>query len=429
MSPTLGPLHSLPFLLLGSTALLAVPIVASSQEVAMEPQGASVVSSLPQVPVAFPEAWSRLSAELRDTLQASGMVGSSWAFVKDGAVVARETFGFAELETGRRVDEATIFHWASITKTLTGIAIMQLRDRGRLTLDDPILHYVPELREVHNPFGPMEGITLRQLLSHSAGFRNSTWPWGGGEPWHPHEPTRWEQLVAMMPYTEILFPPGSRYAYSNPGIVFLGQVIARLSGEEWEVYVEKNILRPLGMHRSYFDYTPHHLLKDRSNNYSVRDGVPTPGGLDFDTGITVSNGGLNSPMGDMARYLAFLTGAGSHEERALHRVVLERSSLEEMWREVVPVEETPTLRESMGLCFFLLDVEGARYPGHTGSQKSFQSFIYVDPSARTGAMAVFNTTGVGPGETARPATRSILNQLRERMFAEIFPLFQGAEQP
>ncbi len=95
----------------------------------------------------------------------------------------------------------------------------------------------------------MEEITIRHLLSHSSGFRGSTWPWGGGEAWHPHEPTRWEQLVAMMPYTEILFPPGSRYAYSNPGIVFLGQVIERLSGEEWEVYVEKNILRPLGMHR------------------------------------------------------------------------------------------------------------------------------------------------------------------------------------
>jgi CubicO group peptidase (beta-lactamase class C family) len=426
-----SPARPAPFhpLLLGLAVLFALPSPASSQEAAREARGAAVPPSPPQVPAAFPEAWTRLSDELRDTLEASGMVGSSWAFVKDGVVVARETFGFADLETGRRVDEATIFHWASITKTLTGIAIMQLRDRGRLKLDDPILHYVPELREVHNPFGPLESITLRHLLSHSSGFRNSTWPWGGGEPWHPHEPTRWEQLVAMMPYTEILFPPGSRYAYSNPGIVFLGQVIERLSGEEWEVYVEKNILRPLGMRHSYFDYTPYHLLKDRSNNYSVREGVPTPGGPDFDTGITVSNGGLNAPLGDMARYLAFLTDAGTEEERALHRVVLERSSLEEMWREVVSVEETPALRESMGLCFFLVDVGGVRYPGHTGSQKSFQSFIYVDPSARTGAIAAFNTTGAGPGETARPATRTILNQLRERMFAEIFPLFRGLEQP
>ncbi len=293
-----------------------------------------------QNPGEFQSTWTRVSAELRDTLEASGMVGSSWAFLEGGRVLAQETFGFADLESGRLVDESTIFHWGSITKTLTGIAILQLRDRGLLTLDDPILRYVPELARVHNPFGPMEGITLRHLLSHSSGFRNGTWPWGGGEEWHPHEPTRWEQLVAMMPYTEILFPPGSRYSYSNPGIVFLGQVIERLSGEEWEVYVEKNILRPLDMHRSYFDYTPYHLLPYRSNNYSVTGGVPTANGLDFDTGITVSNGGLNAPLGDMALYLAFLTDAGTLEQKARYDQVLGRASLEEMWVEEVPVGDT-----------------------------------------------------------------------------------------
>ena len=413
-----------PLPLLALAASLALHVTALAQErVATGPTASRPVAAS-QTPPAFPAAWDRLSAELRDTLQASGMVGSSWAFLRGGEVVAMETFGFADLETGRPVDEATIYHWGSITKTLTGIAIMQLRDRGRLDLDDSILHYVPELREAHNPFGPMEAITLRHLLSHSAGFRNSTWPWGGGEPWHPHEPTRWEQLVAMMPYTEVLFLPGSRYSYSNPGIVFLGQVIERLSGDDWEVYVEKNILRPLDMRRSYFDHTPHHLLKDRSNNYSVRDGVPTAGGLDFDTGITVSNGGLNAPLGDLALYLAFLTDAGTPDQRDMYRQVLGRASLEEMWKEVVPVEETATLRESMGLCFFLEDFRGVRYVGHTGSQKSFQAFVYIDPVARTGAMAAFNSTGAGPEATARPATRTILNQLRERMFAEIFPLFR-----
>lgn len=378
----------------------------------------------PQAQEAFSRRWQALSSDLRDTLEASGMVGSSWAFVRNGEIVALETYGFADLETHRPVDEATIYHWGSVTKTLTGIAIFQLRDRGLVDLDDPILKYVPELREVHNPYGPMEAITLRHLLSHSAGFRAATWPWGGGEDWHPHEPTRWEQLVAMMPYTEILFPPGSRYSYSNPGIVFLGQVVERLSGEEWEVYVEKNILRPLDMRRSYFDYTPYHLLKDRSNNYTVRDGVATANGLDFDTGITVSNGGLNAPLGDMATYLAFLTGAGSAEERAVYEGVLRRSSLEEMWQEEVPVSEEGRLRESMGLCFFLEDYGGARYVGHTGSQKAFQAFIYIDPVARAGALAAFNSTGVSRDGPPRPATREILNRLRERMFAEIFPLFR-----
>ncbi len=377
-----------------------------------------------QLPSSFQESWARISTELRDSLESEDMVGASWAFVRGGEVVAMETFGFADLETNRMVDKATIYHWGSITKTLTGIAILQLRDRGLLGLDDPILRYVPELREVHNPFGSMEDITLRHLLSHSSGFRGATWPWGGEKEWHPHEPTRWEQLVAMMPYTEILFPPGSRYSYSNPGVVFLGQVIERLSGEEWEVYVEKNILRPLGMDRSYFDFTPYHLLPDRSNNYFVIDGVPGANGLDFDTGITVSNGGLNAPLGDMAAYLAFLTDSGSEEDRADYGTVLSRGSLEEMWVEELPIQEAGGLRESMGLAFFLEEYGGGRHVGHTGSQKAFVSFIYIDPLARTGVVAAFNSTGL-PGEgPARPATRVILNRLREQMFEQLFPLFR-----
>ena len=377
-----------------------------------------------QLPGGFASAWDGLSLSLRDTLEASGMVGASWAFLREGEVLAHETFGFADLETGRRVDEATIYHWGSITKTLTGISIMQLRDRGLLSLDDPILRYVPELRVVHNPFGSMEEITIRELLSHSAGFRGATWPWGGGEDWHPHEPTEWAQIVAMLPYTEILFPPGSRYSYSNPGIVFLGQVIERLTGEDWEVYVEKNILRPLGMHRSYFDITPYHLLKDRSNNYTVREGVPEANGLDFDTGITVSNGGLNAPIGDMARYLAFLVDAGDDATREGYSIVLPRGSLEEMWEEVVPVAETGGLRESMGLCFFLEDYGGHRYVGHTGSQKAFLSFFYIDPELETAAIAAFNSNGTAGDGVFRPDTRRILHNLREGVFREIFPLFQ-----
>jgi CubicO group peptidase (beta-lactamase class C family) len=377
-----------------------------------------------QVPREFDAAWSHLSGELRDTLEASGMVGASWAFLRNGEILAHEAFGSADLETGRKVDEATIYHWGSITKTLTGIAIMQLRDRGLLSLDDPIVRFVPEIRAVHDPFGPVEEITLRHLLSHSAGFRGPTWPWGGGEDWHPHEPTEWGQIVAMLPYTEILFPPGSRYSYSNPGIVFLGQVIERLTGEDWEIHVEKNILRPLEMHRSYFDHTPYFLLGDRSNNYTVRDGVPEANGLDFDTGITVSNGGLNAPIPDMARYLAFLLDAGDDATRRRYRAVLPRASLEEMWEVVVPVGEAGELRESMGLCFFLEDYGGRRYVGHTGSQKAFLSFFYLDPVARTAAIAAFNSDGAAEDASPRPPTRQILNRLREEMFREIFPLFR-----
>ena len=158
------------------------------------------------------------------------------------------------------MDAETAYNWASITKTLTAIAILQLRDRGQLSLDDPAVRYVPELRQVHDAFGPVDDITIRHLLTHSAGFRNPTWPWDCDDAkdcdWQPFEPTKWAQVAAMLPYTHVAFKPGSRWSYSNLGYVFLGQIIERLSGDDFEVYIDKNILKPLGMTASYFDRAP-----------------------------------------------------------------------------------------------------------------------------------------------------------------------------
>lgn len=365
----------------------------------------------------FEDRWAEVGELWRTRIADEGVVGSSLAFMADGEVLAFETHGMADEASGRAVTEETIYHWASITKTFTGIAVLQLRDRGLLRLDDRIVDYVPELTQVHDPKGYLERITVRHLLSHSAGFRASTFPWGGQEDWHPHEPTSWSQIVAMLPYTTLQFAPGERFSYSNPGIVFLGQVIERVTGDDWEVYVDKNILKPLGMTRSYFDVTPYHLLAHRSNNYVVSRGVRDAQGLDFDTGITVSNGGLNAPVPDMARYLAFLTG--SVEPGSDQASVLERSSLEEMWELQVPFAEGGG---GLGLTYFLLDHEGRRYVGHTGGQKAFISFFYLDPATGAAAIAAFNT--LGTDEDPRPDTRQILADVRTALFDRVFPLFQ-----
>lgn len=375
---------------------------------------------------AFRRVWNRLAASYRSMLRDEGIVGGSLMFIGDGGILAEEFYGLADIGENRPVDENTIYHWASITKTFTGIAVMQLRDRGLLSLDDSLIDYLPELKPVHHPFGELREITIRHAMSHSAGFRAPTWPWGGDKPWHPHEPGTWEQLVSMMPYTEILFEPGSRYSYSNPAIVFLGRIIEKLTGEDYEVYVEKNILRPLGMSMSYFDHTPYHLLKHRSNNYTVIDGKPEANGPDFDTGITVSNGGLNAPLTDMVRYVAFLLGVEGDEAC---ETILKRSSLEEMWRPIHPTEaadaDIPDFTESMALTFFIHNNTETRYIGHTGSQKSFRLFFYIHPETRTGVIAGFNTIGQAEeGEEPKPDTDALLRAIRGRVFNDIFPLFQ-----
>ncbi len=384
-------------------------------------------SAFAAVPGDFNPAWARFETAFSDLMKEEPMVGGAVWFFHDGRPSAKVLYGMADLVEKRRVDENTIFHWGSVTKTLTGIAILQLRDRGLLDLDDPVVRYLPELRKVHNRYGDMGTITLRHVMTHSAGFRAGTWPWGTGEPWQPFEPTEWEQLVAMFPYTQIEFEPGSRFSYSNPAILFLGQIIEILAGEDYEVYVDKNIFKPLGMHRSYFDRTPYHLLPFRSNNYTVRDGVPTANGLDFDTGITVSNSGLNAPISDLGLYVAFLMGDPARQ--AEYDRILKRPSLEEMWEPRLPMtdpvaETAGNSRESIGLIFFVSERNGMKLVGHTGSQAAFQSFLYVDTRAKTAAVAAFNTDGVEKDGVRRPDARKVLTRVREQLFEDIFPLFQ-----
>jgi CubicO group peptidase (beta-lactamase class C family) len=259
-------------------------------------------------------------------------------------------------------------------------------------------------------------------MSHSAGFRNPTWPWGGDKAWHPYEPTRWDQVVAMLPYTEILFEPGSRYSYSNPGIIFLGRVIEQLSGEDFEVYVDKNILKPLGMTRSYFDLTPYHLLADRANNYEVRNGRAEPNGLDFDTGITTSNGGLNAPVSDMAKYFGFLLGQGPGATGPVP--VLARASLEEMWKPVLPASDSEAMGDSIGLSFFVKRSGPVRLIGHTGSQRGFRAFFYLHPETGTGMVAAFNTAAADERPGNHPDTGAIREGIVALIVTRLLPLFR-----
>src|SRR5690606_5779708 len=112
-------------------------------------------------PRGFAAAWAKVARAFREAAQAEGTVGAGLYVLHDGELLRAEHFGKADLESNRAVDADTIYHWASITKTLTAVAVMQLRDRGRLSLEDPITRYLPEVRAVHNPYGSMDEITLR----------------------------------------------------------------------------------------------------------------------------------------------------------------------------------------------------------------------------------------------------------------------------
>jgi CubicO group peptidase (beta-lactamase class C family) len=361
---------------------------------------------VPQLAVAqAAPGWDQFTKLFQAYVDSDKVVGASAMLVRDGKIVGRYDTGFQDRAAGVRVDSQTIYHWGSITKALTAISIMQLRDRGKLSLDDKIVRWVPELRQMHDPYGMMDSITIRMLLSHTAGFQDPTWPYGNNQPWEPFEPTTWNQLVAMMPYQQLLFRPGERFSYSNPGFIYLARVVEAISGDPWDAYVQKNIFAPLHLDRSYFRSTPYFLAAHRSHNYYVRRDSSSgtsagaklvDNGADFDPGITSPNGAWNAPLGDLAKYVAFLTNAMvPGATRPLYDVVLSRASLEEMWKPGQPMGQhgpDGKLNEWMGLSFFVLDRSGRRILGHTGSQAGFRSFFYFDPVSKLGVIAAFNTT-------------------------------------
>ena len=222
--------------------------------------------------------------------------------------------------------------------------------------------------------------------------------------------------------------PGSKFSYSNLGIIFLGRVIESLSGDDYEVYVDKNIFKPLEMHRSYFDATPYHLLKNRSASYFAKEGKVTPARFDADTGITVSNGGLNSPMPDMVKYITFLTG--DVRRQAIYDQVLKRSSLEEMFQPQISIASSEMVepqgqnrKDSMGLSFFIEDNYGQHFIGHSGSQNGFIAHFYLRPDTRTAYIIAFNTHATATEKDSSQDTRRLDREIKDYLFQNVFPLF------
>lgn len=243
----------------------------------------------------------------------------------------------------------------------------------------------------------------------------------------------------MLPYTHVAFRPGTQWSYSNLGYVFLGQIIERLSGDDFEVYIDKNILRPLGMTRSYFDRSPYFLESHVSASYLRAGDKLTEQPFNFDTGITTSNSGLKAPIADMVKYLRFLIGGSANP---VYDFVLKRSSLEEAWTGVLPVAEQGTTSTAytkgapkMGLGFFVLNLSGHRYVYHDGDQGGFSSEMFLDPARHAAGILAVNTTdteapapsaALHPQSNTEPDPRTDLRlRLRQELIDHVFPSFAG----
>ena len=181
---------------------------------------------------------------------------------------------------------------------------------------------------------------------------------------------------------------------------------------------------PLGMHRSYFDTTPYHLLKYKGQSYFLKNGQLTPAHPDINTGITVSNGGLKAPFPDMVKYINFLMGDPDHQEQ--YNQVLKRSSLEEMFQPQIEIKDLDkefrghNRRDYMGLTFFIEDNFNLHFIGHSGGQNAFVTHFYLCPDLRTAYLVAFNTLA----SEKKQNTRTLDRQIKDYLFQHIFPLFK-----
>ncbi len=334
-------------------------------------------------------ALSEIREEFSDGMKEGRMVGGAMVIMKSKTTLLETHFGWANLEKRVKADENTIYAWGSITKTLTCIAIMQLQREGMLSIEDAVVKYIPAFSNVENPYNNTERITLKMLMSHTSGLQNSSFitPLSWHKPW----PT-WEQLEPVFNYIKVELQPGQQYQYSNLGILLLGEIIEIITGDDYEVFVDKNILKPLEMYDSYFDMTPFHLMSGKAQGYyPAEDNKPRklyhP---DIDQGVTTSNGGLKSPIKDFKKYTSFLLGSDDPILSLRYESILPRKTLEMMMSQVKPFRNPET--GGIGLGFHIYTDLSKKLIGHTGSANGFISQVMLCPEKNTAYFMACNTS-------------------------------------
>ena len=333
-----------------------------------------------------------IDKEFQERMADRQIVGGALSVVQPGKTILESHFGWADQEKQIPADQDTIYVWGSITKTLTCIAMMQLQWKGRLNINEPVVKYIPAFGHLNNPYGDTDKITLKMLMSHTAGLQNASFiiPLSWHKPW-----PRWEQLEPLFNYINVENPPGTKYSYSNLSLLLVGRVIEVVTYDDYEVYIDKNIFKPLQMYSSYFDATPYHLTPHKAQGY-----YPYEQGKerrlydpDIDQGVTTSNGGLKSSIADFNKYIQFLLGSQDEQVQKVYDGVLPRAILETMWEPVHPFENPE--RGGIGLGFHLYTDLKHPYIGHTGSANGFISQFMIHRESKTAYFMTGNTANSG----------------------------------
>jgi CubicO group peptidase (beta-lactamase class C family) len=335
--------------------------------------------------------FTEIDAACRTFAEKENIPGVVAGIVEGRALRHVTALGLADREADRVVTRTTAFRIASMTKSVTALAILALRDQGKLALDVPLAIYIPQFSAVALPTRDSAPVTVRHLLTHTAGFVTDD-PWGDRV--LGMGPAALDALIA----TGTLFarPPGLAFEYSNLGYALLGRVLTNVSGEPYQAFVRRTLLSPLGMTRTTFDALAA-SNEDFALPYRCDDGVYSRERLEPD-GEVGAMGGLATTVDDYARYVAFLLDAWPARDDPESGPV-RRASVREMALfhappfQPDPIDEKPGPASAYG--YGLVDSDDrtlGRRLHHSGGLPGYGSHMMFLPDAGVGVFAFGNRT-------------------------------------
>ena len=372
--------------------------------------------------------------------------GLAFGLVVDGKLVHASAYGFTDVENKILATPASQFRIASMTKSFTAMAILKLRDEGKLSLDNPASLYIPEMKNMPLLTKDAAPITVRHLLTHATGFPEDN-PWGDRQ-----LEVSDEQLMDLVK-KGISFSnvPGAAYEYSNLAFTLLGHIITKVSGKPYEQYITENILQPLGMKNTNWEYTK---VPSKELVYGYRwlnnDWVKQP---ILHDGAYGAMGGLITSIEDFSKYMALHLSA-TPPTNNIESGPIKRSSIREMQQPwTINTLSTkyvfPNGRQCGTLtayCYglrWMKDCDNKVYVGHSGGLPGFGSEWKIMPDYGIGIVSFSNLTYAGmanvnlqvldtiimlAGLKPRQLPPSLILQQRRDDLLKLLPSWKGAQQ-
>ncbi|MDH3744884.1 MAG: beta-lactamase family protein [Acidobacteriota bacterium] len=311
---------------------------------------------------------SELAAYVDDVFESEPAWGGALV-AQDGEVLFEGSYGWSDYGQAKRNYGKTVFRIQSLSKTFTAMSTLMLVERGRLSLEDPVVDYVPELREA-------EGVTVRHLLQMQSGIPDFITPEALENIDRFHTP---EQLLEYFIDLPLIFEPGSQFDYSNSNYVLLGLIIERISDKSYGRFLKRNIFKPLKMKRSVFDADDLSFVGRRAVGYDDVAVDPPTVAEHYPPSMAYAAGGILSTARDLLRWDQALYGEG----------VISQEMLEQAFTRGVSFY-------GLGWIIDHVKIQGTRHKlvWHTGGGPGFRSGLVRLVDARVTIVLLFNTTGV-----------------------------------